>query len=188
MPLLDPHLQLNKFIMNEPKQYTLDELKEKVFSKRNELKKCPCCNGGIKDRKIIIYENLIESLYKVYQWCLKNKTNEFHMRDIREFLGKNEYARFGDLVRASGIIYKPKEKIEGKSMKALYGMNMERAKQFFTGKIPITMQMTINQINGEVIDTVPSYIVGFPALQDLLKKDGLYDTEKEIIPQTLFQI
>ncbi len=151
--------------------------KEKAFihTNRNHMGNCPYCNGSIKDRKVAIYKGLVDSLYKVYQWCGKKGRHEFRMHDIRDLLGKNEYNRFGDLVRFGGIVYKPK--LYGKSEKAKYGINMQRAKEFFNGQREIPLQIVLDQISGEVLSSVNGKIGDFPELYKFLKENGLYDHE-----------
>lgn len=159
----------------------LQQLKDFVFQKRNSIKSCPCCNGNIQDRKLALYKELIDSLYQVYVWCGKNRRHEFEMHDIKFMLGKNEYARFGDLVRFGGLVYKPKE--EGKSRKAFYGINMTRAKEFFKGERDIPVQITLNQINDEIIDQTRCFVHDFPSLKTFIGQNGLYDYEMEPVPK-----
>lgn len=147
--------------------------KEYIHTKRNILETCPYCNGSIKDRKIALYKGLIDSLYQIYCWCGKNRKHEFHTKDIRHLLGQINYTRFGDFVRFGGILYKPK--INGKSVKALYGINMARAKEFFAGQRTIPLQITLDQITGEIIEETRGKVSDFPELYQLLKKDGMYD-------------
>ncbi len=151
--------------------------KEKAYiqSHRNTLKKCPYCNGSIKDRKVAVYKGLIDALYKVYVWCGKKRRHEFKTREIKELLGKNEYNRFGDLVRFGGIVYKPKR--YGKTEKAVYGINMARAKEFFNGQREIPLQIVLDQISGEIISEVRGKVGDFPELSSFLKANGLYDHE-----------
>lgn len=154
--------------------------KEKTFihEHRNEMGRCPYCNGSIKDRKVALYKALIDSLYKIYCWCGKNKRHEFETKDIRQFLGKIEYTRFGDLVRFGGLVYKPK--VDGHSKKALYGINMARAKEFFAGTRDIPLQITLDQITGEIIDEVRCKVSDFPELSLYLKENGAYDYEMPV--------
>lgn len=153
--------------------------KNYIHEKRNAMGHCPYCNSNIKDRKIALYKGIIRSLYAVYCWCGKNKRHEFEMRDIRHLLGKNEYTRFGDLVRFGGIVYKPK--INGESKKALYGINMARAKEFFAGQREIPIQIILDQITGETIGVVAMGGVNdFPELSAFLTKEGLYDHEMPV--------
>lgn len=149
--------------------------KEYIHNHRNQLEKCPYCAGSILDRKATLHRALIDSLYKIYCWCGKNKKHEFETKEIRHFLGRSEYARFGDLVRFGGIVYKPK--VNGKSSKALFGINMARAKEFFSGQRDIPLQITLDQITGEIISEVRCKVGDFPELYSLLKKDGFYDHE-----------
>lgn len=144
---------------------------------RNQLKRCPICHSNISDRTVSLYRELIDSLYKIYVWCGKNRRHEFETKDITQFLGKNEYARFGDLVRFGGIVYKPKDD-EGNSRKAWFGLNMARAKEFFSGKRQIPVQITLNQITNEIVDAHYVSISDFPSLSSLITAEGLYDYEK----------
>ena len=149
--------------------------KEYIHKKRNVLKKCPYCNSAIQDRKASLHKQLIDALYRVYCWCGKNRKHEFHTKDIKHLLGKTEYNRFGDLVRMGGIIYRPK--VEGKSKKAFYGIHMGRAKEFFNGQRDIPIQITLDQITGEILGEVRGKIGEFPDIQAFLTKEGLYDHE-----------
>lgn len=150
-------------------------IKEKQFIRdhRNEMERCPYCNGSIKDRKVALYKGLIDALYRVYVWCGKNKKHEFYTKEIKELLGKNEYNRFGDLVRFGGIVYKPKK--YGKSAKASFGINMIRAKEFFKGERDIPLQIVLDQISGEIISEVRGKVGDFPELSAFINQNGLYD-------------
>lgn len=162
----------------------LEQLKTFVSERRNKIKQCPCCGSSVKDRKVALYKELIDALYRVYCWCGKHRTHEFEMHQIKDLLGKNEYARFGDLVRFGGLVYKPKE--EGMSRKALYGINMARAKEFFKGERDIPVQITLNQITNEIIDEQRAFVNEFPSLKTFISAHGLYDYEMEPGPK-LFQ-
>lgn len=143
---------------------------------RNNLKSCPLCHSNIADRNVSLYKELIDSLYQVYIWCGKNRRHEFETKEIIQFLGKSDYARFGDLVRFGGLVYKPKDK-GGETRKALFGINMARAKEFFSGTREIPVQITLNQITGEIIDSHYVKVNDFPSLSKFIKANGLYDYE-----------
>ena len=154
---------------------------------RNKLKRCPVCNHNVADRKVTLYRELISALYEVYKWCGQKECHEFMTKDIKHLLSKNNYARFGDLVRFGGIVYKPKDKESGESRKALFGLNMARAKEFFRGERKIPVQITINPITKEIVDSEYVTIGEFPSLVELLDKDGIYDIKRikvEDIQQT----
>lgn len=139
---------------------------------RNAQADCPLCEQKVQDRKVALYQSLIDDLYKVYCWCGEHATHEFTMKDIRHLLGQINYTRFGDLVRFGGIVYK--------LGKAHYGINMARAKEFFAGQRKIPVQITLNQLTNEIIESNYVDIHHFPTLQSLLTKDGLYDPHKTI--------
>jgi hypothetical protein len=159
-------------------------IKNRVHEARNRIKKCPFCNSCILDRKVALYKELIDALYKVYCWCGRKRKHDFEMKEIRHLLGRNEYARFGDLVRFGGLIYKPK--LYGKTRKAYYGLNMARAKEFFAGTRTIPVQITLDQITNEIVGEVPCYVKEFPKLATFLRQNGLYDYEKDILPPQLW--
>jgi len=147
---------------------------------REKTATCPVCYSNIKDRKIALYAELIDALYEVYKWCGQFKRHEFETKEIKHLLGKNEYARFGDLVRFGGIVYKPRN-ADDKTRKGWFGINMQRAKEFFAGEREIPIQININQLNKEVIDKRYIKIGDFPKLATMLKDHGLYDYEKDYI-------
>lgn len=153
--------------------------KQYIQDNRNHMEQCPYCNGSIKDRKIAIYKGLINALYRVYKYCGEKDTHIFETKDVKHLMGKNEYNRFGDLVRFGGIIYKPK--VNGVSRKGLFGINMPRAKEFFIGRSELPIQIIINQITGETIEVLSKgYVNEFPELISFIKQDGLYDYEKPV--------
>lgn len=151
--------------------------KEEVFENRNDIGLCPCCNRNIKDRKIALFKGLMNALYQVYCWCGKENKHEFETKEIKHLLGKNEYARFGDLIRFGGILYKPES---GTNNKAHFGINMKRAKDFFHGKSQIPIQITIEQFTGKIVNEVRGSILDIPELYAFLNEDGMYDYEKDI--------
>lgn len=160
--------------------HDLDELPVKVARHkllndreyRNNISNCPVCGSNIQDRTVSLYKGLIQALYDVYCWCGKERRHEFDTKDIKHLLGKNEYARFGDLVRFGGLVYKRE--------KAQYGLNMKRCKDFFHGDYKIPVQITLNQITNEIIDRHDVSVGEFPDLAFFLNERGLYDYEKEV--------
>lgn len=165
---------LNKLKTSE--RYAME--KKLLHDHRNEIGRCPYCNANIKDRLASMHKGLVDALYQVYCWCGKNKKHEFHTKDIKHLLGHTEYARFGDFVRFGGLVYKPK--VDGKSEKAFFGLNMARAKEFFAGQRDIPLQITLDQITGEIVNEVRGKVGDFPELSAFIKKNGLYDHELPI--------
>jgi hypothetical protein len=157
----------------------LQDIKAWVVEERNELKHCPVCGQNIKDRNVALYQELINALYRVYCWCGEKHRHEFKRKEVNHLLSKVDYARFGDLVRFGGIVYKPKDN-DGKSHKAEFGINMARAKDFFAGTYKIPVQITLNPITNEIVAATYVTIRQFPHLVDLLTKEGIYDYERKI--------
>lgn len=139
--------------------------------------RCPLCDSNVEDRIVTLFRGLIRSLYEIYKWCGKNGRNEFETKEIKHLLGKNEYARFGDLVRFGGLVYKPKE--AGKSRKALFGLNMTRTREFFAGARKIPLQIILNQITNEIEEARYVTVSNFPELNTLINSEGLYEQEAQ---------
>lgn len=150
-----------------------------VHKHRNELQYCPFCDRKISDREESLYAELIADLYKVYRWCGEHKRHEFGMKDIRHLLSKVNYTRFGNLDHYGGIVYKPKA--EGQD-KGVFGINMERAKEFFEGKRDIPLRRTVSLITGETIAEVRGFIKDIPPLVEFIDENGQYDPDAEIAP------
>lgn len=149
----------------------LEKEKRYIHDHRNEMKRCPYCNGNIEDRVVSLYAELVASLLAVYRWCGEHKVHEFERKDIKHLLKTNEYARFGDFVRFGGLVYKK----DGK-----YGLNMERCKQFFNGEYTIPMQIILNQITNEIVASTYKKVSEFKGLGELLDSHGMYDYKKVI--------
>lgn len=149
----------------------LEKEKKYIHEHRNEMGVCPYCNGNIKDRVVSLYAELVGSLLAVYRWCGENKVHEFERKDIKHLLKTNEYARFGDFVRFGGLVYKK----EG-----LYGLNMDRCKQFFNGEYTIPIQIVLDQITNEIVASTYKKVQEFKGLGDLLDSYGMYDYKKVI--------
>lgn len=152
----------------------IEELKKDTLERRNELIHCPICRAKISDRTVSLYSGLMDALYRVYCWCGEKRKHEFETKEIKYLLGKNEYARFGDLVRFGGVVYKPEEG------KAHFGLNMQRARSFFQGEYKIPVQIVLNQITNQIVEATYVSVKDFPELYELLNKEGLYDYEKVV--------
>lgn len=159
--------------------YALKEQYRQDHEYRNRMGNCQLCGQNIKDRSVALYQGLIDCLYKVYCFCGEKRVHEFRMKDIKHLLGKNEYARFGDLIRFGGLVYKPKGDTE-QSEKAFYGLNMERCKEFFSGQREIPVQITLNQLTNEILDAKYVKVGNFPELSQMLTAQGFYDYQKII--------
>jgi hypothetical protein len=142
------------------------EYRNQVIEQRNEIGRCPLCGANIQDRTIALFKELVMDLYKVYRQCELRNNYYFTMKDIRNLLTKNTYARFGDLVRFSGLVFKIN--------KHNYGINQTRCEQFFKGELEIPVELTINQIDNSIVSKKCVSIKHFPNLIELLNKDCLY--------------
>jgi hypothetical protein len=146
---------------------TKEEYKKYINDNRNKIKRCPICNSNICDRQIVIYKELMYALWKIYLYCKESKKYYFKIKEIKHMLDKNNYARISDLCKFGGLVFKVS--------KGNYGLNMDRCCRFFKGEYKIPVQITINQITGEIVNKEEVDIKHFPELYKLLNPDGLYD-------------
>ncbi len=58
---------------------------------------------------------------------------------------------------------------------------MSRARDFFTGHYKIPVQIVLNQITNEIIESRYVSVYDFPDLTKLLKADGLYNEQIDLI-------
>jgi hypothetical protein len=131
---------------------------------------CPCCGQSINQRKITLFRGMADSLKKVFQWCIEKNKHEFSRKDIKHLLTTDsEIARFGDWVWFGGIVYK-----RGKGE---YGINMERANAFFTGKLKIPMTIVKDPKTDEHYGEDYRSLSEMHKLKDLLDIDGSYIAE-----------
>lgn len=118
------------------------------------------------NRVISLYKGLVTALWEVFKWCEEKGIHEFEMANIKHLLGKNEYARFGDLVMFSGLVYK-----KGKGN---YGLNIERCGAFFSGVEPIAIELEKNPLSGELTQKRWARINEIPSLLTFLDENWRY--------------
>jgi hypothetical protein len=147
----------------------------KVAGEKGRCTKC----GHITDkREIALYKGLFEALGMVYEWCKKNNTHAFKMRDIRGLIGHNEYARFGDWVFFGGLVYKDE--------KAHYGLNMDRCEDFLFGSKIIPIAGWKDPITGEFTASRWGNRNEVPGLNKFLDEKQMYRSKYTSAPVSLF--
>lgn len=152
---------------------SIPAIRKYVHEHRNELEHCPFCNRNITDREESIYRELMESLYRVYRWCGERGVHEFEMKDIRHLLGQVNYTRFGNLHHYGGIIYRPEK--SGKKSSGKFGINMERAREFFRNERDIPVKRVVSLVTGETVAETRVFMRDIPGLSQFMDEDGNYD-------------
>jgi hypothetical protein len=143
------------------------------MSKTNvRIERCDHCGSVVSKREIVIFKSLIYSLWTVYKRCIEMGINNFSMKEIRDLLGRNEYARFGDLVLFGHLVTK-----EGK---ARYRLNMELCEKFFANKLFIPIKILKDPVTGKIEIKDLGKIGDIPKLKDLLDKDQMYITTYQL--------
>jgi len=120
-------------------------------------------------REIAMFAGLVKALWKVFVWCQEKGRHEFKMNQVREMLGRNEYARFGDWVLFGGLVYK--------NGKANYGLNMERCDRFFANDLQIPSKIWKDPMTNELekIDYRTAWQI--PGLMEFLNEDFVYQAK-----------
>lgn len=143
------------------------------------LGNCPCCTQPIGE-VITSYTDStsIRTLYKLVAWCRENKVHEFKSSDVKHLLDHTQYANMNHLDRFGGIVYRPQNPKTGKPYQSTYyGINMERAREFFRNERPAPVQLVTNRITGERIASTDKLMRDFPGMGEFLDGDGMYDPE-----------
>jgi hypothetical protein len=129
-----------------------------------QFERCEHCGHLITGPRIIsLYKGLLTALFDVFKWCEEKGKHEFEMAEVKHFLGKNEYARFGDLVMFSGLVYK-----RGKGN---YGLHMVRCGAFFSGDEPITIEVEKDPRTGLITPKRFAKINQIPSLVSFLDEN-----------------
>jgi hypothetical protein len=131
-----------------------------------EHKRCPYCHQVIEKREISLFKGMYEALAIAFDWCKQHDTYKFEMKNIRDLIGKNEYARFGDWVYFSGLVFKDE--------KGSYGLNLERVRGFlFEGK-QICISGWKDPITGDFTPSRWGSRHQIPGLTKFLDERGMY--------------
>jgi hypothetical protein len=114
---------------------------------------------------------MVKILLEIHKWCEEKNTHEFKRRDIAHLLrGDSERARFSDWILFGGLIYRP----EGERKGGKYGMNMERVKDFLSGKLEIPTVIMKDPLTGELEMTEKKNVYQIPNLTEFLDENKQY--------------
>lgn len=131
--------------------------------------RCPTCGQSVGEREIVLYQGLVVALARVYRWLLDRRDGyRFTMREVRHLLSTSEYARFGDWVLFGGLVFKER--------KAHYGLNLERCRDFFEGRLAIPIRLWKNPMTGEIEKSETRTVGEIPRLLEMLNEEGLFVT------------
>lgn len=103
-------------------------------------KTCPTCGQSVNEREINLFKGMVIDLWKVLRWCEENNKFTFHKKDIEHLLSKSVQANFAYWRWFGGLLYNPDD-IAGH-----YGINRERADDFFSGNLEIPMTLYRNPL------------------------------------------
>lgn len=140
---------------------------------------CPCCSQLIGE-VITSYSDStsVHTLYKLVRYCRQNRVHEFKSGDVKDLLDHTQYANMNHLDRFGGIVYRPINPKTGNPYKSTYyGINLERADEFFRNERKAPVQIVSNRITGERIASTEKLMKDFPGMGEYLDADGGYDPE-----------
>ncbi len=115
---------------------------------------------------------MIKALIRVYYWCNKTKKHEFSRKEMKHLLkgSDNDIARWGDLVYFGGLVYKPQGK-------GTWGINLERCREFISGKSEIPTEIYKNPITKEITKDAYRKINQIKNLSEFLDENKNYICE-----------
>lgn len=130
---------------------------------------CPTCGRIIDKREIGLFTGMVVALRRTYDFCVKNGIHEFEMKQIRDMMDRNSYARFGDWVLFGGLVYK--------RGKAKYGLNMERCAAFFQNEYKIPTMIIKDPLLNTLDPQDYRFCKDIPNLKEYIGPDGLFITK-----------
>lgn len=127
---------------------------------------CPCCGQTINQRQIVMFTGLVEALYQVWKWCIKNKRYKDIKREEFKSVFKNENStgRFGDWK-----LFMP-QYIYGK--KGRYNFDVIGIEKFFNGQIEIPTIIMKRGKSGEFIYKNYKNINQIPNITEFLTREN----------------
>lgn len=167
---------------NSGKAMTITEMTEKAIreadeqdgimflvfeEKHGEKPRCGFCGQVVANREIALFKGMARTLNLVWQWCLEKQVHEFKRKEIKQFLTTdNIIARFGDWALFGGLVYK-----QGKGN---YGLNMERCRDFFQGRLSIPTKVWKDPLTHQLEKVDYKFVYDIPELKGLLDENGKY--------------
>lgn len=127
---------------------------------------CPHCGRIIDKREIGLFVGMVVALKSAYDFCVKNNIHEFEMKQVRDMMDRNAYARFGDWKMFGGVVY-------GRG-KAKYGLNMERCEAFFRNEYKIPTKIIKDPLLKTISLEDYRYCRDMPNLKEYIGLDGLF--------------
>lgn len=158
-------------------------LRKLVQENNNEVGYCPCCDARVSDKKVSFNKDTVRSIHRIYRWCGEKEKHEFKTSEVKHMMDKTSYANIGHLKKFGGIFYRPTDPETGKTRRGLWGMNMERAKEFFEGKRTAPVQIIKDRFTDKIIASTEKYIGEFPDIREFLQDNGLYDPHYTVSDQ-----
>lgn len=151
-------------------------LREIIQENNNEIEFCPCCDGHVTDKQVSFNRGTVEGVHKIYTWLGEKERHEFRTDEIKHLLDKTVYANIGHLKKFGGIFYRPIDpKTDKPQGRKFWGMNMERAKDFFEGRRTAPVQIIKDRFTDKIIASTEKYIHEFPEITEFLKENDMYD-------------
>lgn len=150
-------------------------IREIVRRDRDTIKFCPCCDQAISNKKVSYSKTDLAGMYAVMRWCQENERVTFETKEIKRLLSLDAYAGIGHWKTFGGLFFKPEDPELGRSRKALWGINMDRAEAFFAGNRLGPVQIVKDRFTDEIIASTDKYVQDFPDIKEFLNEMGLYE-------------
>lgn len=147
---------------------------------RNELEYCPCCKAPIADVPTQYPKEIVlEILGMAMAYVRITGKYEFTLPELQKATGRQlshtAYCNINHFVRFGGIMYRPIDPKTGEPYKSgHFGINMERAREFFQGKRQAPVKVIRNRFTNEKEYTKIS-VGEFPSIKQFIDEDGNYN-------------
>lgn len=161
-------------------RWAMSVVKKVTQEHRNELDGCSICNRPIEDVQTQYPKEVVLEILGIAMLYVRiTGEHEFTVADLQKKTGKQlthtAYCNINHFVRFGGIMYRPIDPETGEKYKSShFGINMQRAREFFRGERPCPIKIMHNRFTNESTHT--NVMIGdFPHMIDLIDDEGNYN-------------
>lgn len=129
---------------------------------------CPTCGQSVNKRLIPFHRGMVTALWRAYQWCEQNNTNEFTKKQVKHLFDDVMSSTFAYWRWFGGLVYNPS------GVKGHYGLNMQRCEEYFAGKLEIPTVVFVDALTREITTSHMATINGVPTLKRFMDENDNY--------------
>lgn len=138
---------------------------------KKDILRCESCGHIIENRVIPLHQTNVVAMYRIWKWCKEKNRLLFSRDEVDHLLNAGTmYATFGNVVHFGGIFFK-----QGKGK---WGINRERAEQFFANELEVPTKVLVDHKTKEIISREDyRTLKKIPELTEFLNEEFKFEPE-----------